>query len=92
MKYIHSLSDIRNINHYAVILFQSVTIPGDERSRTAPGHGYPEHTEHYCEYIEFDDEKELRAWLHTHGHEKYLLIDAKVLKVEKKITFDLKTL
>jgi hypothetical protein len=23
---------------------ESVTIPGDERSRTNPGHGYPEHT------------------------------------------------
>lgn len=33
--------------HFAIILFktESVWIPGDERSRTNPGHGYPEHTD-----------------------------------------------
>ncbi len=32
---------------YAIMVFsqKSVYIPGDERSRSAPGHGYPEHTE-----------------------------------------------
>jgi len=36
-------------NHYAILIFttQSVWVPGDERSRTAPGHGYPEHTDYY---------------------------------------------
>jgi len=29
---------------YIIIKMQTRTIPGDERSRTAPGHGYPEHT------------------------------------------------
>lgn len=31
---------------YAILYPESITIPGDERSRTNPGHGYPEHTEH----------------------------------------------
>ena len=83
MKYIHSLSDVHNPNHHAVILFQSVTIPGDERSRTAPGHGYPEHTELHCQYIEFENQEELVAWLNAHHHEKYMLIDAKVLRMLK---------
>ena len=30
-------------------------IPGDERSRTNPGHGYPEHTEHYISYRAYVD-------------------------------------
>jgi hypothetical protein len=30
---------------YAVIEETHTTIPGDERSRTHPGHGYPEHTQ-----------------------------------------------
>lgn len=32
---------------YVLVVFetQSVDIPGDERSRQAPGHGYPAHTE-----------------------------------------------
>jgi hypothetical protein len=40
--------------HFAVLVFsnESVTIPGDERSRTSPGHGYPEHTQTY-ETVEY---------------------------------------
>ena len=35
--------------HYAVIVYEttSVHVPGDERSRTCPGHGYPAHTDNY---------------------------------------------
>ena len=32
---------------YAVIVERSVYIPGDERSRTNPGHGYPATTEYF---------------------------------------------
>lgn len=46
--------------HYQIIVFKktSVHIPGDERSRTNPGHGYPEHTETYntpTTYVTTDD-------------------------------------
>jgi len=32
--------------HYAVLIYrtESFHVPGDERSRTHPGHGYPAHT------------------------------------------------
>lgn len=32
--------------HWAIIIFETTStyVPGDERSRTAPGHGYPAHT------------------------------------------------
>lgn len=40
-----------------------MTVPGDERSRIAPGHGYPEHTEHYATYEAFVDEGEFIAAL-----------------------------
>lgn len=49
MKYVHSLADIPKEPHYVIIKIGSVFIPGDERSRTNPGHGYPERTEHYPE-------------------------------------------
>ncbi len=41
--------DIPDTPHYAVLIYKvvSVYIPGDERSRTHPGHGYPEHTERH---------------------------------------------
>jgi len=43
-----SLKDIPTAEHWAVIVHKtdSIWVPGDERSRVAPGHGYPEHTEH----------------------------------------------
>lgn len=41
--------DIPSGTHFAVIIYgkRSVWVPGDERSRTNPGHGYPEHTDHF---------------------------------------------
>ena len=44
--------------HWAIIEFDSIWIPGDERSRTNPGHGYPEHNESVVKYIAFTDESE----------------------------------
>lgn len=38
-------SDIKSGKTFAILTTRSVTIPGDERSRTNPGHGYPEHTD-----------------------------------------------
>lgn len=47
-----------NAKHYAIIVFDQRHIhhEGDERSRTHPGHGYPEHTEtvNNFEYLAFD--------------------------------------
>jgi hypothetical protein len=46
MKKVNKPEDVPVGHHYAIIILKqnSVTIPGDERSRTNPGHGYPEHT------------------------------------------------
>ncbi len=47
LKQVEKSSDVPKDHHYAILVYktQSVFIPGDERSRTHPGHGYPEHTE-----------------------------------------------
>jgi hypothetical protein len=47
MKPVQQISDIPQGEHYVIVEIASVDIPGDERSRTNPGHGYPAHTEHY---------------------------------------------
>jgi len=49
---------------YAVFIKTSRTIPGDQRSRDFPGHGYPEHTVESTEVIEFTSEKEFTDWIH----------------------------
>lgn len=58
--YIRSLSDIPKGRHYVIVTLQGVFIPGDERSRTNPGHGYGERTEHYPSMQVFTHEQE---WL-----------------------------
>lgn len=47
--------------HFAIVEFSSIFIPGDERSRTNPGHGYPDRTEPTVRYITFDTEEEWKA-------------------------------
>lgn len=49
--------------HYAVLVFGSITIAGDERSRTSPGHGYPEHQQDTIDYIRFDTKEEMETWI-----------------------------
>ena len=48
-------------DHWAIITFGSISIPGDERSRTNPGHGYPESTEITTAYEVFTSEAEWKA-------------------------------
>lgn len=45
MKTVSSPGDLPPGRHLAILTFGSVTIPGDERSRTNPGHGYPEYAQ-----------------------------------------------
>lgn len=47
----------------AALVTKRITIPGDERSRTHPGHGYPEHTEECLEVVEFVDQAAMEAWV-----------------------------
>jgi hypothetical protein len=41
---------IPNEPHYAILETVTVTTPGDERSRTHPGHGYPASRDTYITY------------------------------------------
>ncbi len=44
--------------HWAIVTERTVTIPGDLRSQTNPGHGYPEYQETAIAYEPFTDEQE----------------------------------
>lgn len=37
---------------------RSTFVPGDERSRTNPGHGYPEHTVQSWDYVVYANKQE----------------------------------
>lgn len=78
-----------NTSFFAVIYDTSVTIPGDERSRSHPGHGYPEHTVVTREIKQFPNEKEFRNWIfneeaRTHKR-KYQAVKCIPIEVTTKI-------
>ena len=56
--YVHQYSDFPEGDHYAIIEFGTIYIPGDERSRTNPGHGYPASTEKIVRYVVFETKEE----------------------------------
>ncbi len=73
--------------HWAIITESSYYIPGDERSRTNPGHGYPEHYEtviHYSAYTDEYDWKQRIRELETHN-ETYTAIKALPANVRKEV-------
>jgi hypothetical protein len=64
-------SQIPKVDHWAIIEDGSVHIPGDERSRTNPGHGYPASTEYYCTYTAYLDKAEWALAIHDLTFPKY---------------------
>ena len=56
--------------HFAVIEYTSVYIPGDERSRTNPGHGYPASTEYHVEYIVFESREAWEIYIKLKGNKR----------------------
>lgn len=55
---IYSLKDIPKDAHWVIMKEESHHIPGDERSRTNPGHGYPASTVTSFTYESYLDEEE----------------------------------
>lgn len=60
-----------NTEIYAVVFEESTTIPGDERSCTHPGHGYPEYTVTNKVFREFKNETEFKGWIVEESLKKY---------------------
>ena len=79
---------------YAAIINSSYTVPGDERSRTNPGHGYPEHTVQYQEFREFKDYNEMEQWVKDqertqYSIRKYRIISFTPMTVNKTISLSI---
>lgn len=79
--------DIPKTEHFAVVYADTIYIPGDERSRTNPGHGYPESYETRHVYKPFKDQAELEAWISRHRNEQYVVLMSKPLKVDTKVSY-----
>ena len=61
MKHITNASEVPSGTHYAILEFSSIHIPGDERSRTNPGHGYDAHSVSRVQYTLFENKEEWEA-------------------------------
>lgn len=95
MKYVSDESGFPKQTHFAVLVFDSIFVPGDERSRTHPGHGYPEHTESVVKYIVFDSKEDLEKWVAQqetgyYRKDNYRVISATPLNVVKKFSVEVK--
>jgi hypothetical protein len=73
--------------HFAVVWSDSIFVPGDERSRTNPGHGYPDSYETRQVYVPFKDQAELESWISRHRNENYTVLKAQPLKVDTKVSY-----
>jgi hypothetical protein len=82
VKRVAKIEDVPKGHHYAVLVYKSssVFIPGDERSRTNPGHGYPERYETYDSfehYVSLDKgewESFVKA-LHFKGEKNFVFFE-----------------
>lgn len=68
---------------YAAIVEDTIFIPADERSRTNPGHGYPERYEKTISFREFASEDEMKAWVIRNTGERYTPPKFKLIKYEE---------
>jgi len=83
-------------SHFASLEFSTVFIPGDERSKSHPGHGYPDRHESVVKYIVFKDNEELQNYVERKENpsygtpdKNYMVVEIKPLKVTKKISVDI---
>ena len=74
MKYVHKISEIPTEAHYVILENDSVHIPGDERSRTNPGHGYPASDHNYIQMQVTTDktewEEEIKSLMENDPHQE----------------------
>lgn len=96
MKYVRQLSDIPKEPHYVIVKIGSVHIPGDERSRTNPGHGYPARTMTHPEMRVTTNkahwEKEIAEELQSDPQQQkfiaYFVPSLAVVKTEVKVSIE----
>lgn len=59
-----SVAELPKGEYFAILYPTSITVPGDERSRTNPGHGYPEHREDYWRIEVYAGETQWKEQIH----------------------------
>lgn len=95
-KYATEITDVPDKEHWVILLNDGVYIPGDERSITNPGHGYPEEKRSFLSYkIYLTKEKLLEAIQELENpkygsKQPYKVLKVTPVKIETKLTIDMK--
>lgn len=79
---------------YLIITEKNICHPGDERSRTHPGHGYPEWFETVSIVSSFTDYKQFEQAIQkleaeTYSRTKYVAYEAKPTSVTKSVSINI---
>lgn len=81
-----SIQDIPDGEFEAVLENHSVFIPGDERSRTNPGHGYPAHTEHSMTMLLFQTRQNMIEWIEKQKyHSNFCVVKVKKIPFQNRV-------
>jgi hypothetical protein len=85
--------NIPTAEHFAVVYTDSIFIPGDERSRTNSGHGYPDSWETRQVYKAFQDQTALEAWIASNSKDKtdFVVLKAQPLMMDTKVTYSFRS-
>ncbi len=78
-------NDVPIGRHWAIITFGTMLIPGDERSRSNPGHGYPESTVITTDYTVYSTEEWLTEINRTEAVRSYYKRDYTALVAERPV-------
>lgn len=91
--YCHTASDVPKTEHFAIVVFSSYYVEGDQRSRDHPGHGYPGHTEHTAQYRAFTNRAEWEEEVanHTSKKDNFVAMVVKPAQVDTVVKVNITT-
>ena len=90
-EYVTTKSKFPTQPHWVIMLFTQTHVPGDERSRTNPGHGYAAHTTHHADYQAYLTEEKFLAALEDmedrgFASDRYVAFKVEPLTVTKTVS------
>lgn len=83
------------VDHWAIITYDTIYTPGDERSRTHPGHGYPASSDSVACYAAYLDEEDWKKSINeltfpSYGSPKqFTAIVVKLVKITKSVSVEI---
>jgi len=92
--FVGSKDQIPDKQHFAILIFDSIVIPGDERSKSHPGRGYSEHTQTTISYRAYLKEEDWKAAIRemegkVFGNHNYVALRVNPAKIIPKFDIEI---